>query len=281
MSFNVDKVFEGLQGNLINDFEKISAHIKHCASKGVVREGELIKFLEKYLPYNVAVSTGAIISTDKQISNQTDIIVYDKFRCPCLLEKGNHCIFPIEGVYSVIEIKSKLDKKELEDSFKKIQKIKKMHKEAYKTDYYLVKEKCTLYNKDWNQYIPTMGFVIAYDSIDLKKLRDYLVEFQINEPLEHRIDSIWVLKKGYITNFNNKDGKHYCFPSQHTSLAPLFFKNPLLLLFHDLYGVHSKCWMHYFDFWKYVDQNMEIGTYTAGIHELEQQKLMQQENIQI
>ncbi len=97
----------------------------------------------------------------------------------------------------------------------------------------------------WN-YFPTLGFIIAFDSIDLKTLKDRLDEISNNERIEHRIDSIWVLNKGAIINQDTTTGQIELAPTQSTRTQAILSDNPLMLLTIQLQSLLQSGWMPMF-----------------------------------
>jgi hypothetical protein len=49
------------------------------------------KFLEKYLPKKLCISSGTIIDSEGRQSRQLDIIIFDGLKAPVLLEEKNIC----------------------------------------------------------------------------------------------------------------------------------------------------------------------------------------------
>ena len=102
-----------------------SAIVAHAGDKGENREEILSEFLTEHLPNRYGVVKGEIITRDGRISHSADIIIYDALNCP-VLYRGRTAILPIEGVYGIIEVKSKLSKAALVDDMRKIQSFKQL-----------------------------------------------------------------------------------------------------------------------------------------------------------
>ncbi|WP_433295949.1 DUF6602 domain-containing protein [Pseudonocardia sp. CA-142604] len=179
-----------------SDFDD-SSLIHHNASKGTVREGDLLEFLKKYLPDTVrAAGSSEIISADGQVSGQTDIVIYDP-SAPPLFSRSGYRILPIECVYGVIEVKSRLTAAELTKSIDSIARLKRMPKTSYFEEPFT---KITqIYGRTYNGYSPVFGFVFAYDSGDLMTMSDAFIRRLRLQPYDERIDAVWVLGKGSYT----------------------------------------------------------------------------------
>ena len=249
---NLEQTFKGIKEKMLIDFTEISSQVKHRPSKGSIREREVIKeYLEKYLPGNIGISNGECISTDGTVSSECDIILYEKNTTPYLVHKDGYQVFPIECVYGVIEVKSKLNKNELKDSIAKIKKIKSMSKVAYEEQKGPVIQSTNLYGKKWS-FFPTIGIIFAFDSIKLETLKKHFVPMQENIALEKQIDSLWVLNKGMIIHRNNNGTIEFA-PNPDTSPKIIISDNPLLLLTVHLQSLMSSGWLPRFKIIKYLE----------------------------
>lgn len=239
----IEQIFRGIGKKMIIDFEEISAQVTHNGAKGRIRERKIIcDYLDKYLPGNIGVGNGEIIASNGEISSETDIVLYDKFSTPYLLKEEAYQIFPVECVYGVIEVKSHLGQRELEDAAEKIRVAKSLPKIAFEKQIGPIARSSKLYGKDW-PYFPMVGFVIAYDSIELDSLAHKLRDLQKTTAPEHRIDSIWILKKGMIVPLDLNSKMIELSPSPTTSSVPCASDNPLLLLTVQLQTLMTSAWM--------------------------------------
>lgn len=257
---NLEKIFGSINKKMLIDFDEISSEIEHRGSKGKVRENEIIKeFLTKYCPSNIGLCDGEIVSTDDQISPQTDVVLYEKNTTPALLTKEGYQVFPIECVYGVVEVKSFLDKAQLQDSFEKIKKIKQMPKLAYEAQRGPIVLSTSLYDREWTHF-PTLGFVIAFDSLDLKTIKAHYMEFIAGHPSEQQIDSIWVLKKGMLINYNSTTDQIELTPSSKTVVRAVSSDNPLMMLTIQLQSLLASGWMPPFRIGHYL-KNASHGSF--------------------
>jgi len=121
--------FEAIEKQLQADFAS-AACVSHPGDKGDAREEVLRRFLSEsgYLPgrYEVAKGSSHAVSTSGHISKQLDLLLYDALNSPKLLAFGNIQYFPIESCYGCVEVKSRLDKREIEDGFAKIASFKRL-----------------------------------------------------------------------------------------------------------------------------------------------------------
>jgi len=259
---NLENIFRSINKKMLLDFEGISSEIGHRGAKGKVREKDIItEYLEKYVPGNIGIANGEIISVDGHTSPETDIVFYAKNSTPYLLKKEGYQVFPIECVYGVVEVKSHLDKQQLIDSFNKINFVKQMPKKAYEPQKGPLRRTTNVYGKEWT-YFPTFGIMIAFDSINLKELQAHYVTICESHSPEHRIDSIWVLKKGMLVNHNLKSGMIELTPSDTSIPRPVLSDNPLMLLTIQLQSLLMSGWMPNFMLLEYL-RHAEYGIFVG------------------
>lgn len=170
------------------DFEEVTANIKHMGERGSSREEILLSYLRKYIPTKYEMNNGVIIDANGEQSRQQDIIIYDSFNSPVLLNMESTRMVPIESIFSVIEVKSSLNKTEINKCVNNISSVKSLVNNS-------------LESKD----SPTAGFVFAFtSSTTLETLLDNLVE-ENNQVEKHKqISAICVLDKGLILNISKK-----------------------------------------------------------------------------
>ena len=120
---NVQLVFRKIAAKLAADFE-VSAEVKHCGSKGALREDALRRFLQERLPGSCGTGAGEIVGPRNETSQQCDLVIYDRLRGVPLVYGESTQVYPIECVYGTIEVKSGLSKDKLIDGLEKIRSAK-------------------------------------------------------------------------------------------------------------------------------------------------------------
>ena len=69
-----------------------------------------------------------MIDKYSEMSGHEDVLIYDALSSPVYRYTEENQIISADAVASVVEIKSVLNKKELENAFEKISQVKKLHK---------------------------------------------------------------------------------------------------------------------------------------------------------
>lgn len=106
---------------LIEKSRRVELLINHGGVIGSYREDLLINLLQKYLPSKFSVSSGFIEGCIRQI----DIIVYDSHNYIPLFKENNIVVVKPESVRAIIEVKSTLRSKDLDESMNLIHSIDK------------------------------------------------------------------------------------------------------------------------------------------------------------
>lgn len=174
-----------------SDFDA-SRQTKHPGSRGTEREEIIKKFLDLYVSRRMeVVHNSEIITAEGDASPQCDVAIIDE-AAPMLQDLQSHRIIPAECVYGTIEVKSRLDGKQIIEACNNIRDIKSLKRSAYARDpsYWIV------INGKPYEIAPIFGWVFAYDSIDLKNLGGKLAAWCEVNPPEMHPDAVWILDKG-------------------------------------------------------------------------------------
>jgi hypothetical protein len=230
---NIVEIFDQVADKMRSDLAEVRSALQHPGLKGSSLEEVVRRFLREYLPATLDVSTGVIVDSTGNISRQIDIIISDAAKTPIFYRKGDIRVIPVEGVYSVMEVKADLTTQELERAFKNMKSVRELQKTAYEVDDGPIKKRKNLYGREWQAW-PTNYFVFAFDSAPLDKLGSLLAQWYTEERLPEweRIDTICVLNRGAILN-QDQNGFYDALPSPG-SIVGSYETERALLLFYSL-----------------------------------------------
>jgi hypothetical protein len=124
---NRTELFQRAAERLRSDFEE-SRVIEHSGVKGSEAEKLVRKFLNDHLPGRFRAGSGFIVDHKGAASPQTDVVIYDALNCPVYRLSDDGSVFPSDNVAAVVEVKSTLDKAELQDAWEKIALVKALDK---------------------------------------------------------------------------------------------------------------------------------------------------------
>jgi hypothetical protein len=105
----------------------LNRHIlTHPVAKGDASEQEWINMLSSYLPSRYQADKAFIIDCDGNVSEQIDIVIYDRHYSPFILKQNTSTYIPAESVYAVIEVKPTLDITNIKYASKKAESVRRL-----------------------------------------------------------------------------------------------------------------------------------------------------------
>jgi len=115
----IEQYWSGVLRRLQAEVDTFNRLIAHAGTKGTENEVSLTRVLERLVPGRYGIGSGLLIDRHGNASKQMDIVVYDRANEPALMAQTNQVLFPIENVRFCIEVKTSLDKREIEDAEEK------------------------------------------------------------------------------------------------------------------------------------------------------------------
>lgn len=107
-------LFRGMQNKMTATLELGRNHITHNGEMGEAAEESWRKWLREYLPKRYLIDKAIVVDSEGNTSDQIDIVIYDGQYSYFVFKHEQVIYVPAESVYSVIEIKQELNKKNLE-----------------------------------------------------------------------------------------------------------------------------------------------------------------------
>jgi hypothetical protein len=102
-----------------------SAHV-HPVSKGDATEENWLKLLQSHLPKRYEASKAFVMDSLGCISDQIDIVVYDRQYTPVLYNQDRQPFIPAESVYAVFEVKPSLNREYIFYAGEKVASVRKL-----------------------------------------------------------------------------------------------------------------------------------------------------------
>jgi len=138
--FDVAKYISSIGKELLIQFERSSLGT-HTHAIGESKEIGVLKKMEMLLPTGVGVGRGFVFDIDGNVSNQCDIVIYEKDYAIKLMinDDEKNTYFNCESVIAVGEIKTQATLHEIKNSIEKIQNLRSLKREnklssgAYRT----------------------------------------------------------------------------------------------------------------------------------------------------
>ncbi|HAV5302545.1 DUF6602 domain-containing protein [Acinetobacter baumannii] len=255
----IKKIFNLISQKMMAEFY-ISAEFNHHGVKGDYREDALKNFLENgKLPKQYKLGNGEIISSYSQTSKQTDLIVYDNNKSIIFQASDSIQIYPIETIYGIIEIKSKLSKQKLNEGLENIKSLKQIHSPSF------ISKKLGPTSTVTYGNTPPFGVIFAYDlgGNSLDSLEENLREWCSKNPASVWPNMICVLNQGLILFREGlKDRLHSNEITDECTTIGLHFKEDSLFEFTSrLISLCSTRKVEVFD----ISQYSDIGLIVDGL----------------
>jgi hypothetical protein len=193
------------------DFEK-SGLVKHHGSRGTQREEIVHDFVSLYTARNFDVAHNCeIVAVTGEAAAQSDVVVVDS-TTPRLQNLTSHRIVPIEYVYGVIEVKSRLTKLELEEACDNIKSMKQLPRLAYAEGGFVRRY---MFGGHLYAAMPPFGLVFTYDSPSILSVAKNLAHWCAQQPPELRPDGVYILGKGALTWVDAKNRQPLSRAAEH------------------------------------------------------------------
>ena len=176
----------------------IRSSISHPSEKGSAAEEHVIDFIRSLLPSEYGIGKGFITYHNNkclkgkinkweynsfedtiELSPQLDIVIYDALRGGPLIRLGDREVYPIENVFGYIEVKMRMDRKELFKCIKQSYILRKIQ-----TKFYRIPISGTYTGEALGagkKMMQIRSFIFAFDSANLPtdhlKLRPIIKEY--------------------------------------------------------------------------------------------------------
>ena len=116
---------QDLASGLLSSFQA-SGRIEHGVTLGESREGQVLDILVKLLPSGVAVTKAVLIDQTDRESPKFDGVFLERTRFPLLYSAVGTEVAMVESAFGCIEVKSNLTSGELDDAFKKSERLRRL-----------------------------------------------------------------------------------------------------------------------------------------------------------
>ncbi len=142
---DIKKLFSALDEEMRLKLSSKIDEIYHPTAKGNEVELNWIGLLRNYLPERYKVNNGFVVDHEGNISEQIDIIIYDRHFTPFIFRGENVVYIPAEGVYAVFEVKPKFDKENYDYAVKKLKSVNELKRTSASFVHIMGKDKKELF----------------------------------------------------------------------------------------------------------------------------------------
>lgn len=127
-SIDLREIFLGLQNQMSSRLSLNKKILTHPVTKGDASELEWVDMLNTYLPRRYQVDKAFVIDHAGSVSEQIDIVIFDRHFSPFLLRQNGATYVPAESVYAVIEVKPSLTAATLRYAAKKAASVRRLER---------------------------------------------------------------------------------------------------------------------------------------------------------
>jgi len=103
-------------------------NIIHPGTKGDASELRWLEMLQSYLPKRYQVEKAFVLDCDGNLSEQIDLVIFDRQYSPFLFNQDGALYVPAESVYGVLEVKQDLGKDELDYAGGKAASVRRLRR---------------------------------------------------------------------------------------------------------------------------------------------------------
>jgi len=101
-------LFLSLQEQLLAKMQTSRKFVHHSPTKGMAAEQAWLGLLKAYLPERYRVDSAFVVDCNGDLSEQIDVVIYDRQYSPLILQQEGVLYVPAESVYAVFDVKHEL-----------------------------------------------------------------------------------------------------------------------------------------------------------------------------
>ncbi|MBA3633863.1 MAG: hypothetical protein H0W58_13815 [Acidobacteria bacterium] len=132
MQNQVRQLLVSLQKQLSVTLQSNRETLCHPVAKGDATEDEWLCLLKNHLPNRYQADRAFVIDSEGKLSEQIDIVIYDRQYTPLLYNQNNQIFVPAESVYAILEVKQELDLDKIQYAGKKISSVRNLKRTSAK-----------------------------------------------------------------------------------------------------------------------------------------------------
>lgn len=246
------QVFDSVAARMRADLDATRASLRHPGLKGGAFEESFRTFLRGYLPAALDISSGVLVDASGSQSRQLDVIISDAAKTPIFYASGSVRVIPVECAYMVIEVKARLESRDIDACFENMLSVRRLVKSAYLPQSDLIVHNVRAYGGQ-HPIWPVNYFVFAYDSPQLMTVAELIRTRTLSDglPFTSRLDTVCVLNQGVICN-RLADGSIDALPAPGSDWQVCRTSKSLLMFYALLSNYFNQAWLPNFRFKDYL-----------------------------
>jgi hypothetical protein len=122
------EIFLGLQKEMVASLSSSRQIIPHAGTKGTASELHWLTMLNNYLPERYFVDNAFVLDCDGNLSDQIDVVIYDRQYSPFLFNQNFVKYVPAESVYAVLEVRQEIDLENVKYAGEKVASVRRLRR---------------------------------------------------------------------------------------------------------------------------------------------------------
>lgn len=123
---DIRSLFASLQAEMRASLLTARGNVGHPSTQGGAVEEAWLRFLGNYLPRRYEVASAFVLDAWGRISEQIDVVIFDRQYSPFLLKSNGVVYVPAESVYGVLEVKPRLTSHAISYAGAKIASVRRL-----------------------------------------------------------------------------------------------------------------------------------------------------------
>src|SRR5205085_11419055 len=124
----LSRIVTGLQAHLEGSLRGGRAAVTHPGGRGEASEQDWIRVLKEHLPQRYQADKAFVIDSRGELSDQIDVVIYDRQYSPCLFNQSDQKFIPAESVYAVLEVKQDLSLENIRYAADKAASVRRLYR---------------------------------------------------------------------------------------------------------------------------------------------------------
>jgi hypothetical protein len=125
---SLSSMLASLSDDIEHQLKQARITIDHAGTKGDASEDIWLDLMRLYLPKRYQVEKAKIVDSDGNISDQIDIVIFDRQYTPFIFVIKGAKYVPAEAVYAIFEAKQDIGSANIKYSKNKIESDRKLHR---------------------------------------------------------------------------------------------------------------------------------------------------------
>jgi hypothetical protein len=134
-SIDVSELFLSLQKQMAAKLETSRGFVPHDPTKGAAAEQNWLGVLNDYLPERYRADSAFVVDHRGQLSEQIDVVVYDRQYSPLIFKQDGVRYVPAESVYAVFDVKQEMRRPAIEQAAEKAESVRRLKRTSVPVKY--------------------------------------------------------------------------------------------------------------------------------------------------